>query len=220
MVRCYPWVRSHRILHAFQPSLISLSTPARRDHVRRPREEYVKTILSPNSWGGAIELAILAAYYHTEIASIDVETGRIDRFGDLDGARDDRALLIYSGIHYDAAVLAPEPGAPQEFSMSLMPSIGEDGERVLDALRALATKLRAKGAYTNTATFDLKCEVPYRDDSILAYTAPLRMLLAAVRCAGRGSKARRGRVRMRRRRDTSSLANSRISDILYSNGTV
>ncbi|KAH9027593.1 OTU-domain-containing protein [Lactarius pseudohatsudake] len=121
----------------------------------RPRDEYIRTILSPNSWGGAIELTILAAHYRTEIASIDVETGRIDRFGDAGS----RALLVYSGIHYDAAVLAPQPDAPSDFCVSVVPSSGAEGERVLDALGALATKLRAKRAYTNTATFDLKCEV-------------------------------------------------------------
>jgi ubiquitin thioesterase OTU1 len=142
---------------------------------RHPRDEYIRTILSPNSWGGAIELTILAAHYKTEIASIDVETGRIDRFtgsgtssssnGDADadaGASESRALLIYSGIHYDAAVLAPTPDAPQEFCASVVPGASaatNEGERVVEALQALATKLRAKRAYTNTATFDLKCEV-------------------------------------------------------------
>jgi hypothetical protein len=134
-----------------------------KHHSRRPRDDYIRTILSPNSWGGAIELTILAAHYGTEIASIDVETGRIDRFG-VGGSGDvapaeSRALLIYSGIHYDAAVLAPEPGAPREFCASVVLAVGAEGECMLDALRALATKLRAKRAYTNTATFDLKCEV-------------------------------------------------------------
>jgi len=125
-----------------------------------PRDEYIRTILSPNSWGGGIELTILAAHYGTEIASIDVETGRIDSFGPTAaGASESRALLVYSGIHYDAAVLAPEPDAPQEFCASVVPASGAEGERVLGALQALATKLRAKRAYTNTATFDLKCEV-------------------------------------------------------------
>jgi len=68
-------------------------------------------------------------------------------------------LLIYSGIHYDAAVLAPAPDAPQEFCASVVPASATEGERVLEALQALATKLRAKRAFTNTATFDLKCEV-------------------------------------------------------------
>lgn len=70
-------------------------------------------------------------------------------------------LLVYSGIHYDAAVLAPTPDAPPEFCASVVPAgaAAAEGERVLEALRALAAKLRAKRAYTNTATFDLKCEV-------------------------------------------------------------
>jgi len=140
------------------PALLYFLRSARRDRDRRPRDEYIRIILSPNSWGGAIELAILAAHYRTEIASIDVETGRIDRFGDATG--EGRALLIYSGIHYDAAVLAPQPDAPPDFCVSVVPSIGAEGERLLDALGELATKLRAKRAYTNTATFDLKCEVP------------------------------------------------------------
>lgn len=46
----------------------------------RPRDEYIATILKPATWGGAIELSILSAHYNTEISSIDVETGRIDRF--------------------------------------------------------------------------------------------------------------------------------------------
>lgn len=137
---------------------------------RHPRDEYIRTILSPSSWGGAIELTILAAHYGTEIASIDVESGRIDRFGSNDdgagaggGSSPDsesRVLLVYSGIHYDAAVLAPAPDAPQEFCASVVPAgASVEGGRVVEALRALAAKLRAKRAYTNTATFDLKCEV-------------------------------------------------------------
>jgi ubiquitin thioesterase OTU1 len=137
---------------------------------RHPRDEYIRTILSPSSWGGAIELTLLAAHYGTEIASIDVESGRIDRFGSNDdgagaggGSSPDlesRVLLVYSGIHYDAAVLAPAPDAPQEFCASVVPAgASVEGGRVVEALRALAAKLRAKRAYTNTATFDLKCEV-------------------------------------------------------------
>jgi hypothetical protein len=152
----------HHLPVSLVPSLLSLLNI----HSRRPRDDYIRTILSPNSWGGAIELTILAAHYGTEIASIDVETGRIDRFGVGGGGgsgdvppAESRALLIYSGIHYDAAVLAPEPGAPREFCASVVLAVGAEGERMVEALRALATKLRAKRAYTNTATFDLKCEV-------------------------------------------------------------
>jgi ubiquitin thioesterase OTU1 len=155
----------------------------------RPRDEYIRTILSPLSWGGAIELTILASHYGIEITSIDVETGRVDIFGPTDdgGAGESRALLVYSGIHYDAAVLAPEPGAPQEFCASVVPAIGAEGERMLEALRALATKLRAKRAYTNTATFDLKCEVRLFRVAVRLF---LWLTNACVRCqvCGQGLK--------------------------------
>lgn len=45
-----------------------------------PPTKYIDTISKPTSWGGAIELSILGKHYNTEIASVDVETGRIDRF--------------------------------------------------------------------------------------------------------------------------------------------
>ncbi|THH17533.1 hypothetical protein EW146_g3295 [Bondarzewia mesenterica] len=127
----------------------------------RPRNDYITTILSPNSWGGAIELTILATYYATEIASIDVETGRIDRFTPSSGASVNRVLLIYSGIHYDAALIAPELGVPEEWCTCIVPveSQQDDDDGVLRALKALADKLRSKRRFTNTATFDLKCEV-------------------------------------------------------------
>lgn len=47
---------------------------------RASSDKYIATILKPSTWGGAIELGILAKHFNTEIASIDVETGRIDQF--------------------------------------------------------------------------------------------------------------------------------------------
>ncbi|KAH8107017.1 OTU-domain-containing protein [Cristinia sonorae] len=127
----------------------------------RPRDDYIATILKPSSWGGAIELAILAKYYSTEIASIDVETGRIDHFPpppETDSGN--RCILIYSGIHYDAATVAPILDAPPDFHQTVLPALSQgDDDPVLAAAKKLADKLRAKKAYTNTATFDLKCQI-------------------------------------------------------------
>ena len=127
----------------------------------RPRDEYIATILRPSSWGGAIELTILANHYGTEISSVDVETGRIDHFAPPpERSSGNRCILIYSGIHYDAATIAPILEAPDEFHQTLI-AVESEGDRdpVLVAAKKLADILRAKKAYTNTATFDLKCQV-------------------------------------------------------------
>lgn len=127
----------------------------------RPREEYIATILKPSSWGGAIELSVLAKHYATEIASVDVETGRIDHFTPPpEKDTGNRCILIYSGIHYDAATLAPMLDAPSDFHQTVMPVTSQgNNDPILVAAKKLADKLRAKRAFTNTATFDLKCEV-------------------------------------------------------------
>jgi len=126
----------------------------------RPRDEYITTILKPATWGGAIELTILSAHYNTEISSIDVETGRIDRFEPPSGKESgNRCILVYSGIHYDAATLSPIKDAPPDFHQTVFPIVSRDSsDPILVAAKKLADILRQKKAFTNTATFDLKCE--------------------------------------------------------------
>ena len=155
----------------------------------RPRADYISAILSPNTWGGAIELTILATHYATEIASVDVETGRVDRFTPPAGAGN-RVLLIYSGIHYDAALLAPELGVPEEWCASIVP-VGSDAvDPNLSALKALAGKLRAKRQYTNTTTFDLKCEVRRCafGIAVLVFLTYRRWIVSCVKVCGKGLK--------------------------------
>jgi ubiquitin thioesterase OTU1 len=170
-----PKIRKSKPCHPAAQSSAHHGTPVVADAIRsdpvtwneailgRPPAAYISTILSPNSWGGAIELAILASHYDTEVASVDVETGRVDRFEPRSASSSGRVLLVYSGIHYDAAVLAPEPGAPVAFCASVFPA-ARNGvqDAILLALQELAGKLRKKHKFTNTATFDLKCEVRER----------------------------------------------------------
>ncbi|KAG9054707.1 ubiquitin-specific protease otu1 [Serendipita sp. 407] len=120
----------------------------------RTREEYMQTILKPATWGGAIELSIFSSHYKTEITSIDIETGRCDRFGE--GQYSIRVILLYSGIHYDAVSVSPIPNAPVEFHTTIFPI---SDQHILQGAQKLADKLRAGKKFTNTATFDLRCEV-------------------------------------------------------------
>ncbi|GAA5993554.1 hypothetical protein JCM5350_002802 [Sporobolomyces pararoseus] len=128
----------------------------------RPPKDYIETILSPKSWGGAIELSILSAHYQSEIWSIDVQTGRIDKFGEGNGYQN-CILVVYSGIHYDALTFSFAPPSATPFS----PDLSFDttifplplDPNTLSAAQRLVESLRKSHSYTDTATFTLRCEV-------------------------------------------------------------
>ncbi|KAL1916999.1 uncharacterized protein VTP21DRAFT_5197 [Calcarisporiella thermophila] len=119
----------------------------------KPVEEYCNWIMK-ESWGGAIELSILSKVYGVEIASIDIQTGRVDRFGEGEYAQ--RVILLYSGIHYDAVAMTPDPNAPREFDQTQF-EVSDDA--VLPAALQLAARLREKRQYTDLANFTLRCSV-------------------------------------------------------------
>ncbi|KAH7057985.1 hypothetical protein BKA57DRAFT_531285 [Linnemannia elongata] len=120
----------------------------------RPRKEYCEWIKKENSWGGAIELAIFSDHYKIEIDSIDVSTTRVDRFGE--GQYSQRALVMYSGIHYDAVALTPSLDIPAECDQTQFDTSSED---ILTAGIQLAAKLKQAHKYTDLATFTLRCSV-------------------------------------------------------------
>ncbi|GAA5868738.1 hypothetical protein JCM1840_004376 [Sporobolomyces johnsonii] len=130
----------------------------------RSPAEYISTILKPSSWGGAIELSIFAQHFASEIWSIDVQTGRVDKFGEGQGFSN-FVLLVYSGIHYDALTLSfapPEPSStfpPPNLDFDTTVFAKSDEHLILTAALELVTELRASHAYTDTATFTLKCEI-------------------------------------------------------------
>ena len=157
----------------------------------RPPHEYVETILQPSSWGGAIELAVFARHFRSEIWSVDVQTGRVDRFGEGDGY-EQFVLIVYSGIRaspplprsigrarrrradsgtvrspadYDALTFSFAPPEPStavfpppnlDFDTTVFPRYQE---HLLDAALTLVGQLRAKHAYTDTASFT--CVAPF-----------------------------------------------------------
>jgi len=121
----------------------------------QPRGSYMSAMSKNTTWGGAIELSIFSDYFRTEINSYDVETGRCDKFGE--GKYENRCILMYSGIHYDAVSLAPTRDAPPDFHTTVFPI--EDSDHISQGAAKLASQLRASRKFTNTSTFDLKCEV-------------------------------------------------------------
>ena len=64
----------------------------------------MKWIALESSWGGAIELAIIAAHFKCELAAVDVQSSRVYVYGEGQSFTK-RAFLVYDGIHYDALAL-------------------------------------------------------------------------------------------------------------------
>lgn len=113
--------------------------------------EYCKWISKETSWGGGIELSILAENLGTEIAAVDVQTGSVIRFGE---GNKQRAFLIYSGIHYDGVALAPYRNASPDSDISVFEL---DDQQVMAAAIELCAKLKAKHYHTDTQNFTLRC---------------------------------------------------------------
>ncbi|KAG1124486.1 hypothetical protein G6F42_009578 [Rhizopus arrhizus] len=95
----------------------------------------------------------IVSRYCIRIDSIDVQTGRIDKFGE--GNYSERVLIVYSGIHYDALALAPTSDSPAEFDQTRFLTTDDD---ILTAARAIADSLRKSHKYTDVANFTLRCE--------------------------------------------------------------
>lgn len=70
----------------------------------KPNAEYCDWIRKADSWGGAIEVAILSNYYGVEIAVVDITNALINRFGE-DKDYGMRVFLLFDGIHYDPLYL-------------------------------------------------------------------------------------------------------------------
>lgn len=70
----------------------------------KSNSEYCAWIQKPDSWGGAIEVAILSSYYGIEIDVVDIQNAIINRFGE-DKNYGLRVFLLFDGIHYDPLYL-------------------------------------------------------------------------------------------------------------------
>ncbi|CAH1405302.1 unnamed protein product [Nezara viridula] len=117
----------------------------------KPNKDYCQWILKPESWGGAIELAVLSSFYGIEIAVIDTMNGVINRFGE-DKSYDYRVFLIFDGIHYDPLYREPiEPdGSIQTFFLT-------SNDKVLKLAEELAHEAKTSKQYTDVNRFTLRC---------------------------------------------------------------
>ena len=111
-------------------------------------QDYCAFIRDPVKWGGQVELAILSEVFKTELAAVDIMTGRCDTFGIGSGFRQ-RGFLLFSGIHFDAIVFGPSR------RRLCRP---DDGASEASA-NELASGLRQKGQFTDQNTMRLRCKI-------------------------------------------------------------
>lgn len=129
----------------------------------QPIDEYCSWITMESSWGGGIELAILAQFFDIEIISMDVSTSATIRFNEPtgEGKKNHKfCVVVYSGIHYDALALSPITAysfsSPSPESDVRIFEMGKD-EDVLQAARELVGKLKERKYFTDTNKFTIKC---------------------------------------------------------------
>lgn len=127
----------------------------------RPRQDYCDWIRKKDSWGGAIELGILADWYNVRIVCIDIELGNFIRFENEKEPAKRYIILIYSGIHYDLLsmneVLSTKDcdKANDVSNWSLEDS--KEEEIILASSQKLCKLLQSQDYATNTTTFRVRC---------------------------------------------------------------
>jgi len=127
-------------------------------YLGRPTEEYAAWIQSGEHWGGAIELALLGAHYAVEVAAFDIQSGRVDVYGEGEG-RASRVLILYDGLHYDLLVQS-FAGAPEDFDVCSFPTAdGAALATVMAQAAEVVAAARAARAFTDTARFTIRCLV-------------------------------------------------------------
>jgi ubiquitin thioesterase OTU1 len=114
--------------------------------LERAPPDYAAWIRLPSSWGGSVELAILAELFETELAAIDVQTLVLHVHGEAAGYRR-RLYFIYDGLHYDGIVR--RCGDPAAFA--------PDDQGARDHVLLLATQAQRAREYTDLAKFSLRC---------------------------------------------------------------
>jgi len=100
-----------------------------------------------------VELAILADYFESEIAVVDVRTLNVHAYGQ--GKQfPRRAYLLYDGLHYDALAMNSEDNEATD-KLTFSPS----DTKAHAAAVMLAQLLQKDKKFTNVSQFSLKCDV-------------------------------------------------------------
>jgi ubiquitin thioesterase OTU1 len=111
-------------------------------------DSYCAKIKTPDTWGGEIEIQIIAGEFNIGVDAIDVETGKVYPYNQ---EATSRCIIIYSGVHYDTVALGG-PGVPdvKQFALSEYEPIKEKAIEICQILKG-------RHYYTNTTKFSIMC---------------------------------------------------------------
>lgn len=127
--------------------------------LQKEPDAYCQWIQRDDSWGGGIEIGLIAEAFGVEVASINVQDVRVDRFNERPSGSTEkrqRVILVYSGIHYDTIALSPDGCGVPDLDIKQFDS---EDDIILEKARELCRKLQESHYYTDTAGFDLKCNI-------------------------------------------------------------
>lgn len=114
-------------------------------------EEYCSYILKPETWGGGVELSILADRLKLEVVAVEIVSGKHYTFGEGSGYRN-RIFVVYDGIHYDALHWKAADGK----IVTILPA---DDPRPLASALEVAAHLKRDRQFTDLGSFTLRCGV-------------------------------------------------------------
>jgi ubiquitin thioesterase OTU1 len=119
-----------------------------------PLDEYINEIALPTKWGGGIEIKIFTEIFKIQIGVVDVQTNRVDLFGQ-DKPFDRRIFILYNGIHYDPLVMNFDETADPEYDQTIFNTADE---YILDIFKKYAKKFTKKGDFVDMSKFvSLEC---------------------------------------------------------------
>lgn len=121
----------------------------------RPVYEYCAWIQDDKSWGGEIELSILAQHFRVEMVVFDVTSMSRLCYGEDQGFSQ-RMFLLYDGVHYDLVVESPSKTAPESRDTALFPI--NDFSKV-ERASEVAVEAHQNHEYTDLHRFSIQCLV-------------------------------------------------------------
>lgn len=132
------------------------SNPQTYDEVvlGRSNEKYCEWIRKLESWGGAIELGILAEFLGVRIICFDVELGSKMVFQDEANKPGKFIVVVYSGIHYDCFITNSNLTEEKANDVGNW-TAGEN--TIVKASEQLVHLLQSRNYTTNTTKFRVRC---------------------------------------------------------------